>query len=157
MPQRYRSIIDVHVILQRGREILLLERQGTGYGDGMLHLPSGHLEHGEPAHHAAVREVHEEVGVSIDPDLLTLATVIHHRQTPESARLGLFFTTTSWHGEPVNAEPHKCAKLRWANPDLLPSNTIAYPAEGIHAWASNTAYAPHGWELQEPEKRLSDE
>lgn len=39
MADRYRPIVDVHVILERGDDILLLERQGTGYGDGMLHLP----------------------------------------------------------------------------------------------------------------------
>ncbi|MFE1099334.1 hypothetical protein ACFW4K_02370 [Nocardiopsis alba] len=46
MPERYRSIIDVHVILPRGDKILLLERRNTGYCDGMLHLPSGHLDEG---------------------------------------------------------------------------------------------------------------
>ncbi|WP_246178310.1 NUDIX domain-containing protein [Actinomadura decatromicini] len=111
MTDRYRPIVDVHVILERGDDILLLERQGTGYGDGMLHLPSGHLDAGEPADHGAAREAHEETGVIIDPADLVLATVVHHRQTPHLARIGLFFATTQWTGEPHNAEPHKCGKL----------------------------------------------
>lgn len=39
MPERYRSIVDVRVILERGPRILLLQRQGAGYGDGPLRRP----------------------------------------------------------------------------------------------------------------------
>ncbi|MFD0772543.1 NUDIX domain-containing protein [Streptomonospora algeriensis] len=104
MSERYRSIVDVHVTLSRGREIFLLKRQSTGYCDGMLHLPSGHLEEGEPAHHAATREAREEVGVVIEPGLLRLVATVHHRQDADLARLE-FFLAEEWAGEPVNAEP----------------------------------------------------
>ena len=145
MPERYRSIIDVHVILQRGNEILLLERQNTGYCDGMLHLPSGHLDEGEPIPHGAAREAREEVGVSIDPADLSLVAVVHHRQRPDLARVGMFFRAEEWSGEPVVAEPGKAGKLVWADPRVLPSNTIPYPAEGIRAWVSGDRLALHGW------------
>jgi 8-oxo-dGTP pyrophosphatase MutT (NUDIX family) len=141
----YTSVIDVHVILHRQGEVVLLERQGTGYCDGMLHLPSGHLEEDEPVHAAAAREAREEVGVDIDPDHLTLAAVVHHRQEPGHARMGLFFLATAWAGEPYNAEPHECGKLLWVDPLVLPSNTIAYPAQGIRAWLDGVPFAPHGW------------
>ncbi|MEV0401835.1 NUDIX domain-containing protein [Actinoallomurus sp. NPDC050550] len=145
MPERYRSIIDVHVILERGDEILLLERQGTGYGDGMFHLPSGHLEQGESVADGAVREVREEVGVRVDPADLRLAAVVHHCHRPDLARVGMFFATARWEGEPYNAEPHKCGKLLWCDPAVLPSNTIGYPAAGINAYLTGTPLALHGW------------
>src|SRR5262249_40487771 len=45
---RYRAVVDVYVLLQRSDGmILLLERSGTGYADGQLCPPSGHLEDGE--------------------------------------------------------------------------------------------------------------
>lgn len=142
MPEHYRSII----FLRRGDEILLLERQGTGYCGGMLHLSSSHLDEGEPIDHdGAAHEAKEEVGVDIDPDDLALAAVVHHRQRPDLARVGLFFTAQRWQGEPFNAEPHKCGKLLWADPRVLPSNTIAYPAEGIRTWLSGRGYTSHGW------------
>ncbi|MDA8368950.1 MAG: NUDIX domain-containing protein [Nocardiopsaceae bacterium] len=146
MADRYRSIVDVHVILERGDEILLLERQSTGYCDGMLHLPSGHLDEGEPAHHGAAREAREEVGVDIDPGDLVLATVVHHRQNTDLARVGFFFATTCWAGEPRNAEPHKCSKLQWCDPRVLPSNTIDYPATGIRAYLAGVPFTAHGWD-----------
>jgi 8-oxo-dGTP diphosphatase len=142
----YTSVIDVHAILQRhDGKIALLERQGTGYGDGMLHMPSGHLEEGEPAHEATAREAKEEVGVGIDPDHLTLGAVIHHQQELGHARMGLFFVATQWQGEPHNAEPDQAGKLVWEDPHLLPSNTIAYPAAGVRAWLTGQGFAPHGW------------
>jgi ADP-ribose pyrophosphatase YjhB (NUDIX family) len=145
MPERYRSIIDVHVILERDGEILLLERQGTGYRDGMLHLPSGHLDEGESITDGAAREAREEVGVRIDPADLRLATVVHHRQREDLARVGMFFATGRWNGEPRNAEPHKCGRLLWCEPGLLPANTIDYPATGIGAYRTGTPVVVHGW------------
>ncbi|MFC9975597.1 NUDIX domain-containing protein [Spirillospora sp. NPDC127200] len=145
MTERYRPIIDVHVILERGHEILLLERQNTGYCDGQLHLPSGHLEQGETLTDGALRELREEVGVRAAAEDLRLAAVVHHRQALDVARIGFFFTTAVWEGEPYNAEPHKCGKLLWCDPHLLPSNTIPYPAEGITAYTTGTALALHGW------------
>jgi len=145
MPERYRSIVDVHVILPR-RENPAHRRQNTGYCDGMLRLPSGHLEEGEPLHQGAARELREEVGITVDPDTPRLATIVHHYRRPGRARLGAFFVATHWEGEPVNAEPHKCGPLVWADPHHLPENTIDYPAQGIRAWLEGHGYVPHNWE-----------
>ncbi len=42
MPGRYRSIVDVYVLLLRPDGIiLLLERSGTGYADGQFCPPPG--------------------------------------------------------------------------------------------------------------------
>lgn len=46
----------------------------------------------------------------------------------------MFLFAEKWSGEPVVAEPDKAGNLVWADPRLLPSNTIACPAEGIRAW-----------------------
>lgn len=144
--ERFRSIIDVHVILHRddGR-ILLLERGPGLYGAGLLHLPSGHLEPGEPLHHGAARETAEETGVVIEPTDLEIATLVHHRQDPAHTRVGVFFVCRQWRGEPYNREPGKCTRLVWADPGELPPTMIDYPATGIRAWAAREGYAAHGW------------
>jgi 8-oxo-dGTP pyrophosphatase MutT (NUDIX family) len=66
----------------------------------------------------AAREVSEEVGVHIDPADLRPAAVVHHRQRPDLARVGMFFATSRWAGEPYNAEPHECGKLLWCDPSV---------------------------------------
>jgi ADP-ribose pyrophosphatase YjhB (NUDIX family) len=65
-------------------------------------LPSGHLEDGESVAQAAVREAAEQVGVDIDPADLDFTHVVHPRNPEGQGRIGIFFTTARWAGEPVN-------------------------------------------------------
>jgi 8-oxo-dGTP diphosphatase len=146
MPERYRSIIDVHVILRRERKILLLRRAGNIYATGMLCLPSGHLEQGESILSAAVRETKEETGICLDPATLRLALSIHERHPGTShARIGFAFEPDCWDGEPVNAEPSKCSELAWADPAHLPPDTVGYTAAIINAVERGTMFTLNGW------------
>ncbi|MFG1679442.1 NUDIX domain-containing protein [Nonomuraea sp. NPDC049269] len=140
-PDRFRAIVDVHVMLVRDGTVLLGKRANTGYGDGQWHLPSGHLEPGESVVGAAVREAREEVGVTIQPDDLKFAHVMH--RAPD--RVGLFFVTRKWAGEPYNAEPHKCAELAWRPLGELPDDTIGYPAAAIARVLAEEPFALYGW------------
>ena len=102
MKHRYRSIIDVYVLLRRGDgRILLLERANTGYADGQLCPPSGHLEQGESVIDGAIREASEEVGITIDPGNLTFVHVVHHRAPGSEGRIGFFFLTEKRAGHPL--------------------------------------------------------
>ena len=132
MSDRHRSIVDLHLILRRddGR-ILLMRRANTGYQDGRLHLPSGHLEPDESVVDGVIREAHEEVGVVVDPAHLRFVHVMHRAAETGHDRIGFFFTTDTWTGTVHNAEPGKCSELVWADPADLPDDTIAYPAAGI--------------------------
>jgi 8-oxo-dGTP diphosphatase len=143
---RYRAVVDVYVLLRRsdGR-ILLLERSGTGYADGQLCPPSGHLEDGESVTQAAVREASEEVGVDIDPADLDFTHVVHHRNPEGQGRIGIFFTTARWSGEPANREPHKCAGLHWADPARPPANTVPYTAAALAAITQQAPFSLDGW------------
>jgi mutator protein MutT len=138
---RFRPIVDVHVLLVRDGEVLLTRRSGTGYADGLWHLPSGHLEEGEPVTDAAAREVREEVGVTVDPARLEFAHVMH--RAPE--RVGLFFAAKEWTGEPYNAEPHKCSEIGWFPLDGLPADMVAYPAEALRGIRRRQAFGLYGF------------
>ncbi|MEU4223249.1 NUDIX domain-containing protein [Nonomuraea sp. NPDC026600] len=140
-PDRFRAIVDVHVMLVRDGTVLLGKRANTGYGDGQWHLPSGHLEPGESVVGAAVREAREEVGVGIRPEDLEFAHVMH--RVPD--RVGLFFVARKWDGEPYNAEPHKCAELAWRPLGELPDDTIGYPAAAIARVLAEEPFALYGW------------
>ncbi|MBF8186936.1 NUDIX domain-containing protein [Nonomuraea sp. K274] len=138
---RFRAVIDVHILLPRAGKVLLGRRTGTGYGDGLWHLPSGHLEAGESAADAAVREAGEELGVTMSPDDLTFSHVMH--RAPE--RVGLFFTAAEWHGEPYNAEPHKCSEVAWWPMDELPADMVGYAAAAIANILARIPFALHQW------------
>lgn len=69
----------LHVLRVNDNDRLLLSRRHDTDPDfdGLWHLPSGKLDAGEPATEAAAREVHEEVGLLVEPDALTHVHTMH--------------------------------------------------------------------------------
>jgi 8-oxo-dGTP diphosphatase len=144
----YTSPVDVLLVLTRGTEVLLALREGTGYADGQWNLPSGKLEEGEHALVAMVREAREEIGIRLGPADLLPAGTVHFRNPEGQGRVGLFFAVESdpgRQGEPVNAEPHKCAKIDWFSLDMLPENTVRYTAVGIGLHRQGGSFVVAGW------------
>jgi 8-oxo-dGTP pyrophosphatase MutT (NUDIX family) len=136
------------LILTRRHEILLALRQGTGYCDGQYNVPSGKLEDGETILDAVVREAREEIGLSLTPDELRHGATVHCRNPEGQRRFGLFFAVeldVHRHGEPFNAEPHKCAKIEWFPIDMLPENTVPYTAAGVEALRSGISFRLAEW------------
>lgn len=142
MPDRH--LVDVHVLLLRGTELLLTKRRGGAF-DGMWHLPSGKLDTGENVLTAAARETAEEIGVLITPDALTHVHTLHVNGSGPEPRLGLFFTASTWIGEPSNREPEKCSGLGWFDLNELPDDLIEYPAHGIDAYRRKSPFSILGW------------
>ncbi|MFF1821164.1 NUDIX domain-containing protein [Kribbella sp. NPDC058245] len=126
---RFRVVPAAYVVLRRGDEVLMLLRANTGYMDGYWAVPAGHVEAGESAIQAAVREVREEVGVEIDPRDLVSLTAMHRtggNGDPIDERVDFFFTTSRWTGEPRLMEPEKADRLEWFALDKLPEPTVPH-------------------------------
>jgi 8-oxo-dGTP diphosphatase len=143
-----RHPVDVFLLLTDANRVLLGLRSGTGYADGQWVLPSGKLEVGEDAISAVIRETREEIGLRLPANEPRLTAVVHHRPLVGIARVGLVFAVSfdrHRHGEPVNAEPHKCAKIGWFARDQLPTNTYPYSAAGVHAARDNERLVLSGW------------
>lgn len=142
-----RHLVDVHVMLldDNGSVLLSQRRDHNPTFDGLWHLPSGKLDAGESVLAAAAREAEEEVGVMIDPTDLRHVHTIHVNGSGPEPRLGLFFATHHWIGEPTNREPDKCSAVAWFALDQLPNRTIDYPAAGIHAYRNGIPFSTRGW------------
>ncbi|WP_433597512.1 NUDIX hydrolase [Nocardia sp. CA-135953] len=122
--QRHKVIGDVHLLLRRGSDVLFGLRQNTGFEDGAWHLPSGHLEAGESVIDALIREAKEEIGISIAPEDVHFAHIMHNSSS--GGRVAFFFSVRSWKGEPENREPDKCSELQWFSANELPDHMIDY-------------------------------
>lgn len=144
---RFRLIPEVHLLLVREQQVLLLERMNTGYADGQYSLVAGHVDGNEPARSAMCREAWEEAGLRIQPQDLTLCHVIHRRSDDE--RMSLFFSASAWVGEPSNREPHKCSDLSWFALDQLPANMVGYVRHAIAQVQAGQVYSEFGW-TQDP-------
>lgn len=147
--KRFTAAAAVYGVLLDAGRVLLLRRHGTGYHDGELSLPAGHLDGGEDAVAGLIRELREELTIAIDRDACRLALVIH--RPPESPGdheyLDLVFTVSRWTGTPSIGEPDKCSGLVWADPYNLPSDTIDYIATALGALHQDEPLLLYGWDL----------
>ena len=99
-------------LVARDGRVLLQQRSMGKAMAGLWEFPGGKLEPGEAPAAALVRELREELGISVDPAdcaPLAFATGIAGR----ASLLLLLFTVRDWAGEPVALE---AAALRWVRP-----------------------------------------
>ncbi len=149
--KRHRVVFAVYVLFRDGGKVLLLERANTGYCDGWYGLPSGHVDGGEPAITAASREAKEEVGVTIQAKDLHLIHTQHRlAEEDDHERVGLYFEATRWRGKPKNAEPHKCAGIKWFALTNLPDNLAPEVADFFANLQTANPYGHFGFKKNQP-------
>ena len=114
---------SVNVFIIHGRKLLLGRRADTGWMDGHLCPPGGHVEKGESPIVAAIREVQEELGVTIQPSDLEFACVAARNTSPVEYVAYEFVMHSSAYTF-QNAEPEKCSELVWVDINNLPHDVI---------------------------------
>lgn len=126
-----------YVFLRRDQSVLLQRRQNTGYMDDCWSAgAAGHVEFGETAASAAIREAREELGVQVAPEALSAVAVMQRTDgtaNPMEQRVDWFFVCDVWGGEPLIREPIKCAELSWLRLDDLPLNLPAHERLALDA------------------------
>jgi ADP-ribose pyrophosphatase YjhB (NUDIX family) len=142
--RRKTYVVDLHLVVRRGGEILLGLRRDTGFADGMFHLPAGHLEDGEALLQGAVREAREQLGNAIAERDVMLVHVLHHN----TGRIAFFFVATRWAGDATNCEPDKCTELRWFSPHRLPDNVVPYARVALVMMATGRRLSSFDWRRQ---------
>lgn len=123
MSERFmaRSAIFVALLDKEGR-VLLQRRARTGFMDGRYDLPSGHIEKDESVLNAAIRELEEEVGITVRPEDLRLWH-INQFAANDQYYYNFFFVAKDWQGEPKIMEPDKCDDIQFFALDDLPKMT----------------------------------
>ena len=108
--------VAINIIVEREGKILLSRRANTGWNDGKLCIPGGHVETGETPREAAVREAREEIGLDILTDgLKFLCTEV--RLSKERSYISCIYTLQT-DQEPKNMELDKCSELIWVDPNI---------------------------------------
>ncbi|MEM7129171.1 MAG: NUDIX domain-containing protein [Chloroflexota bacterium] len=144
MVERIAQKSAVYLLLERGDEILMLERCNTGYMDGYYSFVAGHVEAGESATNAMIREATEEAGITLLPQALSFAHVCH--RASDAIYYDFFFKATEWSGQVRNMEPQKCSDLSWFSKDAVPENTIPYIRAIIElVYLHNQPFSEYNW------------
>ncbi len=114
-----RPLVGIGVIVYDGDRVLLMKRQNS-HGDGTWSPPGGHLEYSESPQQCAMREVAEEVGVTIaEPTFYTITNDIFERE-------GKHYVTLWMRGRYVSGEPHihsarEMSQVGWFSVHDLPT------------------------------------
>jgi 8-oxo-dGTP diphosphatase len=139
--ERFRIKFSVFIIPRRGSQVLLALRKNTGYMDGMYGLVSGHVEAGESAEDAIIRETEEEAGVALRKDQLKYVfTMQRMKDDPMDDYIDIYFECTNWDGEFFNNEPEKCGGVEWFEISDLPNNTIPTIAEVLRTYPNSEKF-----------------
>lgn len=142
--EKAKTYVHVYLLLCQGDELLLSLRQNTGYEDGNFGLVAGHVETGESATNAMVREAKEEIGICLIPDDLEVVHTMYRRSDREN--VDFFLTCRTWTGSIANCEPERCASVQFFPKTALPENTVEYVKLALEHIAKGVRYSEVGWQ-----------
>ncbi|WP_374216161.1 NUDIX domain-containing protein [Frankia sp. R82] len=145
MRDEHRTPVDVLVLVLRESHVLLTLRAGEIYGAGWWALPSGRVEPAEDVVSTVVRELDEEIGLTVDATDVAFAGVTHALPPDHEPRIGFGFTVRRFTGEPTIREPDRCAELRWYPLDELPARTLPYTREIVRLHQQAEPFSRLGW------------
>ena len=143
-PERYQLVSAIFILLIKDGKIFLSKRKNTGWADGKYSIVGGHMDGGETARQAAVREAWEETGVEVIEKDLQFFNVAHIVTNTE--RVHISFLANKWEGEAVNNEPEKAESAGWFSLDNLPENLTEISGKTIEWYKNKIMYSEFGWE-----------
>lgn len=151
MKERYRTKSAVFLMVTDGRRVLLQKRRNTGFLDGYYDMTaSGHIEEGESATKAMIREASEECGLTLQPSDFRFFTVIHGNMYGD-VYYYFYFVHMLQEGEEIRIrEEEKIEELRWFSVDELPDRMLEHDRVAIGNYFSEIPFCELGWAKEDP-------
>lgn len=120
--QRVGRVQVVAAVVQDGDRVLLAQRPPGGPHGLLWEFPGGKVEAGESAEHALVREIHEELGVTVvTHEMMAVET----HDYPHGPEVEIHFLRCHLASHEFRLAPEVHA-VRWARPaDVDPASVLA--------------------------------
>lgn len=132
---RRKVVVDVILLLMRNGRILLRERANTGYGDGAYEPPTGQLADRETIIETAIRVASAEAGITISPQNVSLAHVMH--DVSGSGRIAFFLAVAGWESEYSSPDVH------WFGVGDLPTNMLDRSRVALRNYAEGMRFSTY--------------
>ncbi len=120
---KHHAVPTVNILILNDNKVLLSRRANTGWMDGKLCIPGGHVEEGETPLQAIVREIKEELGAEVNPADLTFQCVAVRNQNPNE-HIAFVSALHDKSYNFTNMEPDKCSELVWVDTNKLHDDVI---------------------------------
>ena len=110
----------INLIIKQDYKILLFFRNDGffSYGGGWWVIPAGHIEQGETAKEAAIREAKEELDIDIQPQNIKCVHIMSNLAS-KTEGFDFFFVVEKFSGTLRNCEGDKCVEMRYMSPDEI--------------------------------------
>ena len=140
--EREKFLSSIYLIIKNEQgEILLQRRQGTKLWPGFLALPAGHIDEGENAYEATLREAKEELGIDIKIEDIVDTFVVNRKNKSLPPYYDVYFEIAKYEGKIKINEPEKCSELVWCSPNALPEDMIDFEKEAIENNANGIKFS----------------
>ncbi|MDR3126744.1 MAG: NUDIX domain-containing protein [Rickettsiales bacterium] len=144
MKDRHKFCAAAYLVVLNGGKVLCGKRKNTGYFDGSYGLPSGHIEAGEAATAAVLREAREEAGIILRPEDIKFSHMVMYKRDGLEY-FDIFFKTENYKGGIENMEPHKCESLDWLDIRRLPANVAPEVGAALENMLRGNYYSELGF------------
>lgn len=114
----------VLLILKKENSILLIRRSAENkFAPNHFSMPGGRVEANESFTTALIREVKEELSITINQADLSFAHAFY-KKGAENEFAAFVFECSKWTGDIQNCEPLKHSELKWVDINHLPEPMI---------------------------------
>ncbi len=113
-------IVVAAALIARDGTILIQKRPADRALGGLWEFPGGKREAGESSRAALIRELHEELGITVARDDLIPCGFAVEPRDPRELILMLFICRR-WQGHP---QPLIASELRWVRPETLADHAM---------------------------------
>jgi 8-oxo-dGTP diphosphatase len=117
------TLVVAAALIDPDGRVLIAERPPGKAMAGLWEFPGGKIEPGETPETALIRELREELGITVKPDCLAPFTFASHAYAEFHLLMPLYLCRR-WDGTPV---PREHSAIKWATPRELIVNRDAYP------------------------------
>ena len=116
-------LVAAAALIDPDGRVLIAERPAGKAMAGLWEFPGGKLEAGETPEQALIRELHEELGISVKEACLAPFTFASHGYAGFHLLMPLYLCRR-WDGTPV---PREHRAIKWVRPRDLMSDPSVYP------------------------------